>query len=167
MAATNNLYYKTLQSLIKIGLITRFLVILMPRNHRPYEDSGIDHHCSGLMECPTTVFPFDRRQHAHFSLKQILASSCLHIEHMHSCVAVSVIILFCCLDFASTYNHSATRGMPIIKKTIMVRMGILSTNSEIPKHSVPIPSIDIQRVVLSILSPCVYITVLFLKNFCK
>jgi hypothetical protein len=34
-----------------------------------------------------------------------------------------------------------------------------------PKHKVPIPSIESQRVVVSILSPVVYILVLFLNNF--
>lgn len=129
--------------------------------------SGLYHYyCNGLMECPITVFPFDRRQHAHFSRKQLFASSCLHIEHIHTCVVISVVIFFCCFDFASTYNHSATSGTPIMKKTIMVRIGILSTNNEIPKHSVPMPSIEIHRVVLSILSPVVYIILLILKNFC-
>ena len=120
------------------------------------------------MECPMTVFPFIRRQHAQFSWKQLFASSCLHIEHIHTCVVmlVSLVIFFCCFDFASTYNHSATSGTPIMKKTIIVRIGILSTNNEIPKHKVPIPSIESQRVVVSILSPVVYIHVLFLKNFC-
>jgi hypothetical protein len=124
-------------------------------------------YCNGLMECPITVFPFVRRQHAQFSWKQALASSCLQIVHIHTCVAVVVseLIFFCCFDLASTYNHSATSGTPIMKKTIMVRIGILSTNNEIPKHKVPIPSIESQRVVVSILSPVVYIDVLFLNNF--
>ena len=124
-------------------------------------------YCNGLTECPTTVFPFVRRQHAQFSWKQACASSCLQIEHIHTCVAVVVseLIFFCCFDLASTYNHSATSGTPIMKKTIMVRIGILSTNNEIPKHKVPIPSIESQRVVVSILSPVMYIDVLFLNNF--
>ncbi len=116
-----------------------------------------------------TVFPFVRRQHAQFSWKQAFASSCLHIEHIHTCVVtlVSVLIFFCCFDFASTYNHSATSGTPIMKKTIIVRIGILSTNNEIPKHSVPIPSIDSQRVVVSILSPAlVYVTLILFSRFC-
>jgi hypothetical protein len=46
---------------------------------------------------------------------------------MHGCVVI-VVIFFCCFDFASTYNHSATSGTPIMKKTIIVRIGILSTN---------------------------------------
>ena len=52
-----------------------------------------------------------------------------------------------------------------MKKTIIVRIGILRTNNEMPKHKVPIPSIESQRVVVSILSPVVYIHVLFVKNF--
>src|SRR5215472_11790368 len=109
-----------------------------------------------------TVFPFDKRQHAHLSWKHLFASSCLHIEHIQTCVGS----VFCCFDFASTYNHSATSGTPIMKKTIIVRIGILSTNKDRPKHNVPIPSIESQRVVLSILSPVVEIGLLFLKNFC-
>src|SRR5947209_13579529 len=54
------------------------------------------------------------------------------------------------LLFASTYNLRATSGTPIMKKTIIVRIGILNTNRERPKQSVPIPSIESQRVVLSI-----------------
>src|SRR5215831_16639851 len=111
-----------------------------------------------------TVFPFAKRQHAHLSWKQLFASSCLHIEHIQTCVGS----VFCCFgfDLASTYNHSATSGTPIMKKTIIVRIGILSTNKEIPKHSVPTPSIEIHLVVLSILSPVVYNILLTLKNFC-
>src|SRR5947209_18679262 len=116
------------------------------------------------MECPTTVFPFVRRQHAQCSWKQALASSWLQIEQIHGC-AVAVLVIFCCFDLASTYNHSATSGTPIMKKTIIVRIGILSTNNEIPKHNVPIPSIESQRVVVSILSPVVQISLLFLNNF--
>src|SRR6266849_4517129 len=112
------------------------------------------------MECPITVFPFVIRQHAEFSCKQVFASSCLQIEHMHGCV-VTLVIFFCCFDFASTYNQSATSGTPIMKKTIILRIGILSTNKERPKHNVPIPSIESQRVVLSILSPAlVYVTLI-------
>jgi len=85
---------------------------------------------------------------------------------MHGCRVAEVVIFFSCFDFASTYNHSATSGTPIMKKTIIVRIGILSTNKDRPKHNVPIPSIESQRVVLSILSPVVEIGLLFLKNFC-
>ena len=116
-----------------------------------------------------TVFPFVRRQHAQFSWKRVFASSCLHLEHIHTCVVmlVSLVIFFCCFDFASTYNHSATSGTPIMKKTMIVRIGILSMNNEIPKHSVPIPSIESQRVVVSILSPALVCVTLFLfSNFC-
>jgi hypothetical protein len=34
---------------------------------------------------------------------------------------------------------------------IIVRIGILNTNNEIPKHKVTIPRIEIQRVVVSII----------------
>ena len=125
-------------------------------------------YCNGFTECPITVFPFVRRQHAQFSSKQALASSCLQIEHIQTCVAavVSEVIFFCCFDLASTYNHSATSGTPIMKKTIMVRIGILSTNNEIPKHIVPIPSIESQRAVVSILSPAlVYVTLFLFSSF--
>jgi hypothetical protein len=84
---------------------------------------------------------------------------------MHGWVVTVVVIFFCCFDFASTYNHRATSGTPIMKKTIIVRIGILSTNKERPKHNVPIPSIDSQRVVVSILSPVVEVGLLFLKSF--
>ena len=119
-------------------------------------------YCNGLMECPITVFPFVRRQHAQFSWKQLFASSCLQIEQIHDCVVTVVVIFFCCFDFASAYNHSATSGTPIMKKTIIVRIGILSTNKERPKHNVPIPSIESQRVVVSILSPALVCVTLFL-----
>jgi len=75
---------------------------------------------------------------------------------MQTCVAAVEPTFFCCFDLESTYNHRATSGMPIMKKTMMVRIGILNTNSEIPKHNVPIPSIESQRVVVSILSPVEY-----------
>jgi hypothetical protein len=86
---------------------------------------------------------------------------------MQTCVVAVVpeLTFFCCFDLASTYNHSATSGTPIMKKTMMVRIGILSTNSDIPKHNVPTPSIESQRVVGSILSPVVYMCLLFIKNF--
>ena len=78
---------------------------------------------------------------------------------MQTCVAavVSELTFFCCFDLASTYNHRATSGTPIIKKTTIVRIGILNTNSDIPKHNVPIPRIESQRVVVSIFSPVEYI----------
>jgi hypothetical protein len=137
------------------------MCVLVPQNRllNMYGETPPEvNYCNGLMECPITVFPFDRRQHAQFSWKQLFASSCLQI-------VVTVVIFFCCFDFASAYIHSATSGTPIMKKTIIVRIGILSTNNEMPKHKVPIPSIESQRVVVSILSPVVYIHVLFLKNF--
>ena len=123
-------------------------------------------YCNGIIECPITVFPFVGRQHAQFSWKQLFASSCLQIEHMHGCLVTEVVSFFCCFDFASTYNHSATSGTPIMKKTIIVRIGILSTNKERPKHNVPIPSIESQRVVVSILSPAlVYVTLFLYSSF--
>jgi hypothetical protein len=70
--------------------------------------------------------------------KQIFASSCLQIKHVFGCAVVSLIIFFCCFDLVSTSSHSATSGTPIMKITIIVRIGILSTNKEIPKHKVPI-----------------------------
>jgi hypothetical protein len=91
-------------------------------------------------------------QQAHFCCKQLFASSCLQIEHIHGC-AVMTSILLCCFALASTYNHNAITGTPIIKKTMIVRTGILSTSNAIPKIIVPIPRIEIQRVVLSIMSP--------------
>jgi len=96
------------------------------------------------------------------------AACTVFLEHMHTCLAavVSELIFFCCLDFGSTYNHSATSGTPIMKKTIIVRIGILSTNNEIPKHIVPIPSIESQRAVVSILSPAlVYVTLFLYSSF--
>ena len=91
----------------------------------------------------------------------------IQIEHMHDCrvaeVGSSSLSL---ISSSSTYNHSATSGTPIMKKTIIVRIGNPSTNKEGPKHNVPIPSIESQCVVLSILSPVVQVGLLFLKNFC-
>jgi hypothetical protein len=109
-------------------------------------------YCSGFTECPTTISFFIIRQQAHFCCKQLFASSCLQIEHIHACAEI-ISILLCCFDLASTYNHNAITGMPIIKKTMIVRTGILSTNNAIPKIIVPTPRIEIQRVVLSIMSP--------------
>jgi hypothetical protein len=56
----------------------------------------------------------------------------------------------CCFDLVSTYNHNATRGKPIIKKTIIVLIGICKTNKEIPKHIVPIPRMKSHCVVIFI-----------------
>jgi hypothetical protein len=78
------------------------------------------------MECPITVFPFVRRQHAQLAWKQLFAFSCLQIEHMHGCVVTVVVIFFSCFDFASTYNLSATSGTPIMKGD-----GVLSQNATI------------------------------------
>jgi len=103
------------------------------------------------MECPITVSPFIIRQHAHFCCKQILASSCLQIEHMHAC-AVIASILFCCFDLESAYNHRPTTDTPITKKIMIVRTGICRTNNEIPKSIVPMPRTESQRIVISILS---------------
>lgn len=116
------------------------------------------------MECPITIFPFITMQHAHFCCKQILASSCLQIEHIQAC-AVILSIFFCCLDFTSTYNHNATSGKPSAKNMMIVRIGIRKTNNEMPKHTVPIPRTKSQRVVISILSPTGYISPLCFNNF--
>ena len=114
-------------------------------------------YCSGLIECPITIFPFITMQHAHFCCIQILASSCLQIEHIQACVEI-LSILFLSLDFTSTYNHNATSGKPIVKNMKIVRIGIRKTNNEMPKHTVPIPRTRSQRVVISILSPTSYIS---------
>jgi hypothetical protein len=121
-------------------------------------------YCSGLIECPMTIFPFITMQHAHFCCIQILASSCLQIEHIQAWVEI-LSILFFSLDFTSTYNHNATTGKPIVKNMKIVRIGIRKTNNEMPKHTVPIPSTRSQRVVISILSPTRYISLLFFNNF--
>jgi hypothetical protein len=121
-------------------------------------------YCNGLIECPMTIFPFITTQHAHFCCIQIPASSCLQIEHIQACV-VMLSILFFSLDFTSTYSHSATSGKPSAKNMMIVRMGIRKTNNEMPKHTVPIPSTRSQRVVISILSPTRYISLLFFNNF--
>jgi hypothetical protein len=111
---------------------------------------------------------FVRRQHARFSPKQVFASSCLHIEHTYLCgdasISIDLVLVF---GIRTTYNHSATSGTPIMKKTIIVRIRIVSTNNEIPHQSVPIPSIESERVVVSILSPAlVYVTVFLFSSFC-
>jgi hypothetical protein len=121
-------------------------------------------YCSGLIECPITIFPFITMQHAHFCCIQILASSCLQIEHIQAWVEI-LSILFFSLDFTSTYNHNATSGKPIVKNMKIVRIGIRKTNNEMPKHTVPIPRTSSQRVVISILSPTYYISLPFLNNF--
>jgi hypothetical protein len=100
-------------------------------------------------ECPITVFPFIIRQHAHICCKHIFACSCSHMEHMHASSPIAFTFL-CCLDLVSTYNHNATSGKPIIKKTTIVLIGICKTNKEKPKHTVPIPRMKIHRVVIFI-----------------
>jgi hypothetical protein len=102
-----------------------------------------------LTECPITVFPFIIRQHAHTCCKHIFACSCSHIEHMQASPLIALTFL-CCFDLVSTYNHNATRGKPIIKKTIIVLIGICKTNKETPKHSVPIPRMKSHCVVIFI-----------------
>ena len=109
-------------------------------------------YCNGLTECPITVPPFIMIQHAHFCCKHSFASLCLQIEHMHASLTITSTV-FCCFDFTSTYNHSATTGTPIMKKTMIVRIGTRSTNNEMPKITVPIPRIESQRAVISMLSP--------------
>jgi hypothetical protein len=93
--------------------------------------------------------PFIIIQHAHFWSKHTLACSCLHIEQMHLCLII-LLILFCCFDFSSAYNHSIIRGTPIAKKISIVRTGTRRTNNASPKHKAAIPKIEIQRVVGSI-----------------
>jgi hypothetical protein len=51
----------------------------------------------------------------------------------------------------STYNHNVTTDVPIMKKIMIVRMGMRRINNEIAKSIVPIPRIKSQRVVKSIL----------------
>lgn len=46
--------------------------------------------------------------------------------------------------------------MPIMKKIMIVRTGIRRTNKEIPKIIVPMPRIESQRVVISMLPPIGY-----------
>jgi hypothetical protein len=99
-------------------------------------------------------------QHAHFCCKHSFASLCLQIEHMHASLTITSTV-FCCFDFTSTYNHSATNGKPIEKKTMIVLIGIRRTNNEIPKHSVPMPRTKSQRVPISIVSSEVYISLFF------
>jgi hypothetical protein len=108
------------------------------------------YYCNGLIECPMTSLPFLIMQHAHFCCKHTLACWCLQIEQIHACLVI-VLILLCCVDFQSAYSHNRIRGIPIAKNTIIVRIGILKTNNEIPKHKVTIPRIEIQRVVVSII----------------
>ena len=93
--------------------------------------------------------PFIIIQHAHFWSKHTLAWSCLHIEQMHLWLVI-LLILFCCFDFSSAYNHSIIRGTPIAKNTSIVRTGTRRTNNASPKHKAAIPKIEIQRVVGSI-----------------
>ena len=102
------------------------------------------------------VFPFIRMQHAHFCCKHAFASSCLQIEHMQTSFVITS-ILFCCFDLTSTYNHNATSGKPIAKNTMIVLIGTRKTNSDIPKHNVPMPRTKTQRVAVSIFSPIAYI----------
>lgn len=97
-----------------------------------------------------TSLPFLIMQHAHFCCKHTLACRCLQIEQIHACLVI-VLILLCCVDFQSAYSHNRIRGIPIAKNMIIVRIGILKTNNEIPKHKVTIPRIEIQRVVVSII----------------
>jgi len=49
----------------------------------------------------------------------------------------------------STYNHSATSDMPIMKKIMIVRVGMRRINNESAKITVPMPRIKSQRVVES------------------
>jgi hypothetical protein len=49
----------------------------------------------------------------------------------------------------STYNHSATSDVPIMKKIMIVRVGMRRINNESAKITVPMPRIKSQRVVKS------------------
>ena len=106
-------------------------------------------YASGLTEWPRMLSPFITIQHAHLLWRHIFASSCLQIEQIHTW-AVIVRIVFCCLDFSSTYSHSKINGIPIAKNMSIVRTGTLKTSKAIPKHKVIIPRIEIHRVAVSI-----------------
>jgi hypothetical protein len=71
---------------------------------------------------------------------------------MHTCAESRFPVVFfpCCLDLESTYNQRNTMGKPMSRNTAIVRTGILRTKSERPKHNVPSPRIDSQRVAVSI-----------------
>jgi hypothetical protein len=104
-------------------------------------------HLKALTECATIVFPFIIRQHAHISCKHIFACSCPHMEHTQAPLPI-VLTFICCFDLVSIYNHKATRGNPITKKTIIVLIGICNTNKDRPKKTVPIPRMKSHRVVI-------------------
>jgi hypothetical protein len=50
--------------------------------------------------------------------------------------------------------------MPIKRNIMIVLIGILSTNNEIPKHKTAIPRIESQRVVISMLFGILYYFIL-------
>ncbi|SRR6266480_1462982 len=116
----------------------------------------IYYYCNGLIECPIMSSPFLIRQQAHFFSTQTCACSCLQMEHLQasSCcsslltVLAFIFLRFCSyFDLSSTYNHIKIKGIPIAKNTAIVRTGTRITNSNIPKHNVPIPRVESHLVV--------------------
>jgi hypothetical protein len=69
------------------------------------------------------------------------------MEHTQAPLPI-VLTFICCFDLVSIYNHKATRGNPITKKTIIVLIGICNTNKDRPKKTVPIPRMKSHRVVI-------------------
>jgi hypothetical protein len=102
--------------------------------------SQVLYYCKGFIECPTTLSSFMAIQQGHFWSIHIAAWSCLHTAHIHFWFCILLNSAWR-LDFRSTYNHKKTTGTPIAKNTNIVRMGILRTNRDIPKSTVPIPSV--------------------------
>jgi hypothetical protein len=116
----------------------------------------ISYYCNGLIECPTMSSPFLIRQQAHFFSTQTCACSCLQMEHLQAssrcsslltALALILFWFFSCFDLSSIYNHNKIKGIPIAKNTTIVRTGTRITNSNIPKHNVPIPRVESHLVV--------------------
>jgi hypothetical protein len=116
----------------------------------------ISYYCKGLIECPIMSSPFLIRQQAHFFSTQTCACSCLQMEHLQassSCSSLLTVLAFIFFrfcsyfDLSSTYNHNKIKGIPIAKNTTIVRTGTRITNSNIPKHNVPIPRVESHLVV--------------------
>jgi len=115
----------------------------------------ISYYCNGLIECPIMSSPFLIRQHAHLFSTQTCACPCLQMGHLQpSCCSspltalAFLFFLFCSyFDLSSTYNHNKIKGIPIAKNTTIVRTGTRITNSNIPKHNVPIPRVESHLVV--------------------
>ena len=108
-----------------------------------------------LTERPITVFTLITRQQAQVFCKHILACSCSQIGHTHTCSAIALALIYN-LDLLSTYSHNATRGKLKTKKTVIVLIGMCKTNKEIPKQTLPMPRMKTHRVVISIISYCVF-----------